>query len=135
LYENLHVRPRFFGDGANVRIISATGGDYSLEIDAGKPTLIVSSVGWSKWWRVSPVAKAPATSDPFLSFTVPAGHTSVHIRYVPSSFYAAVVISLLTAAVLVCFMIRAGVQRHMDLHGRSLRDRDRLSAAVESAGS
>jgi hypothetical protein len=138
LYENLHVRPRFFGDGANVRITSATGDDYSLEIEATKPTLVMSSVGWSKWWRVSPVTvarKAPATSDPFLSFTVPAGHTSVHIRYVPSSFYAAVLISLLTAAVLVCFMIRAGVQRHMDLHGRALRDRDRLSAAVESAGS
>lgn len=134
LYENLHAMPRFFGDGALVRITTAGGDAYTLEVDAPKKTLISSSVGWSRWWRVSfrggdaPVRREP---DPFLAFTVPAGHTTVRIRYVPVSFYAASFLALLTAAVLVCFMIRAGVQRHMDLRRRALRDRDRLRTALE----
>ncbi|MGH9142039.1 MAG: hypothetical protein ACRD2I_12985, partial [Vicinamibacterales bacterium] len=70
--------------------------------------------------------------DPFLSFPVPAGRTTVRIRYVPIFFYLAALISLLTAVVLVCFMIRARVQRHMDLHRRALRDRDRMRPALES---
>jgi len=71
---------------------------------------------------------------PFLSFTVPAGHTIVHIRYADTSFRIASILALLTAAALVCFMIRARVQRHMDLHRRALRDRDRLRPAVDSDG-
>jgi len=134
LYENLHAMPRFFGDGAHVRITSASGDAYTLEVDAEKETLISSSVGWSRWWRVSfragdaPLRRGP---DPFLTFSVPAGHTTVRIRYVPVSFYAASLLALLTAAVLVCFMIRAGVQRHMDLRRRALRDRGRLRTALE----
>jgi hypothetical protein len=75
------------------------------------------------------------TGNPFLSFTVPPGHTTVHIRYVDTSFYIASLIALLTAAVLVCFMIRARVQRHLDLRRRALRDRDRLRPAMESGAS
>ena len=159
LYENLHVLPRFFGDGARVRITSASGDAYTLEIDAAKETRIESSVGWSKWWRVDQVTDGGAmnsqshpieppsrskvsvdshrlgmTHDPFLSFTVPAGHSTVRIRYVPVSFYIAALISMLTAVVLVCFMIRARVQRHMDLRRSALRDRDRLRTALESGG-
>jgi hypothetical protein len=133
LYENLHVLPRFFGDGARVRITAASGDAYTLEIDASKETLIESSVGWSKWWHVTPIEnRGPKAA--FLSFSVPAGRTTVRVRYVPVSFYLAVLISLLTAAALVCFMIRARVQRHMDLHRRALRDRDRLRPALDSGG-
>jgi hypothetical protein len=159
LYENLHVMPRFFGDGARVRITSASGGAYTLEIDAEKETIIESSVGWSRWWRVNgatdndvksrallpprflrgeKVPKADEGGDAraaFLSFTVPPGHTTVRIRYVDTSFYLASLIALLTAAVLVCFMIRARVQRHLDLRRRALRDRDRMRAALESGPS
>jgi hypothetical protein len=74
------------------------------------------------------------TADPFLSFTVPAGHTIVRIRYADLSFRIASLVALLTAAALVCFMIRARVQRHMDLHRRALRDRDRMRPAVDSGG-
>jgi hypothetical protein len=133
LYENLHVKPRFFADGASVTIASARGDAYTLDIDAGKETLIQSSVGASRWWRVS---DGHAMADgPFLSFTVPAGHTIAQVRYVDNSFRIASLIALLTAAVLVCFMIRARVQRHLDLHRRALRDRDRLRPAVDSGGS
>ncbi|HEX3580084.1 MAG TPA: hypothetical protein VHY33_16085, partial [Thermoanaerobaculia bacterium] len=74
------------------------------------------------------------TADPFLNFTVPAGRTIVHVRYVDTSFRIASLIALLTAVALVCFMIRARVQRHMDLHRRALRDRDRMRPAVDSGG-
>ncbi len=137
LYENLHAMPRFFGDGAHVRITAAGGDAYTLEVDADKETLISSSVGWSRWWRVSirgGDALLRRKPEPFLTFTVPGGHSTVRIRYVPISFYAASLIALLTAAVLVCFMIRAGVQRHMDLRRRALRDRDRLRTALEPGG-
>jgi hypothetical protein len=218
LYENLHVLPRFFAADADVRIVSASGDAYTLEVDAARPTTVMSSVGWSKWWKLSfrdsgsmksehyppmssqpypieppsPRAKtrgegdtkrsgvrvrgvttrapssafgtfSPAKSagekdsrlpesveslrisqiadqrsgmqhDPFLSFPIPAGRTTVRIRYVPVSFYIAALISLLTAAILVCFMIRARVQRHLDLRRRALRDRDRLRPALEPDG-
>ncbi len=120
LYENLHAMPRFFGDGARVRITAANGDAYMLEVDA--PITVSQS-------RI-----ATRADDPFLTFAVPSGHTTVRIRYVPVSFYAASLLALLTAAVLVCFMIRAGVQRHMDLRRRALRDRDRLRAALEPGG-
>ena len=197
LYENLHVMPRFFGDGARVRILSASGDAYTLDIDASKETQVMSSVGWSRWWRVSdeerkanlsfraggapegqsaarnpqPLADIaahprfqeggsspssapqPALSErqrveaghrrlgmtgdpiaPFLSFPVPPGHTIVRIRYIPLSFYISALIALLTAAVLVCFMIRARAQRHMDLRRSALRDRNRLRTALEPGG-
>jgi len=147
LYENLHVMPRFFGDGANVTITSARGDDYALDVDAAKETVIQSSIGASRWWNLSfraggtpeglSAARNPrpiAADDPFLSFTVPAGHTTVRIRYVDTSFRIASLIALLTAAALVCFMIRARVQRHMDLHRRALRDRDRLRPTVDPGG-
>ncbi|HXA16249.1 MAG TPA: YfhO family protein [Thermoanaerobaculia bacterium] len=133
LYENLRAMPRFFGEGAQVRTTAASGVAYTLEVDTPKETLISSSVGWSRWWRVTGIVNLANENshDPFLTFTVPAGHTIVRIRYVPVSFYAASLLALLTAAVLVCFMIRAGVQRHMDLRRRALRDRDRLRPALE----
>ena len=148
LYENLHVLPRFFGDGANVRIVSARGDEYTLAIFASRPATIMSSVGWSRWWRVTNAphpafghvlpasgAKDLDSQQPFLSFPIPAGHATVRVRYMPMNFYLAALISLLTAAVLVCLMIRARVQRHMDLRRRALRDRDRDRAALESDGS
>jgi hypothetical protein len=132
LYENLHVMPRFFGEGARVTITSARGDAYTLDVDAAKETRIQSSVGASRWWRVS--STLSMTAAPFLSFTVPAGHTTVRIRYVDTSFRIASLIALLTAAALVCFMIRARVQRHLDLHRRALRDRDRVRPAVDPGG-
>ncbi|HEV7573218.1 MAG TPA: hypothetical protein VGQ21_17085, partial [Thermoanaerobaculia bacterium] len=78
---------------------------------------------------------AHATADgPFLAFAVPAGHTNVRIRYVDTSFRIASIVALLTAAALLCLMIRARVQRHLDLHRRALRDRDRMRPAVDSGG-
>mgnify|MGYP001791269766 FL=1 len=132
LYENLHAQPRFFADGARVTIVSARGDAYTLDVAASQETRIQSSVGASRWWRVSD-GQAMADGS-FLSFTVPAGHTIVRIRYVDTSFRIASLIALLTAAALVCFMIRARVQRHLDLHRRALRDRDRMRPAVDSGG-
>jgi len=139
LYENLHVLPRFFAAGARVRIISAAADAYTLDIDAAHPTHVESSVGWSRWWRTSVnsdgtvhAVKAGDARDPLISFHVPAGHSVVDVRYVPTSFNLAAVLSLFTAVILACFMIRARVQRHLDLRRRALRDRDRLRPALES---
>lgn len=145
LYENLHVQPRFFAAGARVRIGSASADEYTLDIDAATSTLIVSSVGWSRWWRAD--LRAPASVIPrlgmteglrtqlvdgaFVGFVVPPGRTSVHVRYVPVSFYIATLVALLTAAALVCFMIRARVQRLLGLRRRALRDRDLVRAPLE----
>jgi len=187
LYENLHAMPRFFGEGARVAITSASGDEYTLDVDASSPTTINSSVGASPWWRVDATNTASATSrallprrlgekvpkadegamvlaqtvasgiaphphsaslrvslspqkargeglSNFLSFEVPAGHTIVHLSYADLHFRIAALIALLTAAVLVCFMIRARVQRHLDLRRRALRDRDRMRTALDSGG-
>jgi hypothetical protein len=132
LYENLHVKPRFFADGARVTITAASGDAYTLDVDAAKETLVQSSVGWAPSWKVSGAEERMDAR--FLAFTVPAGHTIVRIRYADNFFRVASLIALLTAAALVCFMIRARVQRHLDLHRRALRDRDRMRPAVDSGG-
>jgi hypothetical protein len=132
LYENLHAKPRFFSDNARVVITSASGNAYTLDVDAANETTVESSVGRSRSWNVS---GAKTRMDlPFLALTVPAGHTTVHVRYADVPFRAAAVIALLTAAALVCLMIRARVQRHLDLHRRALRDRDRMRPAVDPGG-
>ncbi|MGH9422252.1 MAG: hypothetical protein ACRD3J_19905, partial [Thermoanaerobaculia bacterium] len=69
LYENLHVLPRFFAADANVRIVSASGDDYTLEVDAGKPTIVMSSVGLSKWWKLSLVTARNTPSSAFGTFS------------------------------------------------------------------
>jgi hypothetical protein len=158
LYENLHAMPRFFADGAAVTVTSAGDNAYTFDVDAARPTTVMSSIGWSPKWSVSfrtggapegqraarkpqPIATAqPSAADgdstgPFLSFTLPAGHSTVQIRYIDTSFSIASLIALLTAAVLVCLMIRARVQRHMDLRRRALRDGDRLRAALDPGSS
>jgi hypothetical protein len=135
LYENLHVQPRFFADGARVQIVSASSDAYVLDIDAPTSTLISSSVGWSRWWRADAAGHGRLATqlvdDAFIGLIAPPGHSTVRVRYVPVSFYAAVVIALLAAALLVCFMIRARVQRFLDLRRRALRDRDLVRAPLD----
>ncbi|HSY51921.1 MAG TPA: YfhO family protein [Thermoanaerobaculia bacterium] len=115
LYENLHVMPRFFASGANVRIVAASGDAYTLEIDAPKPALVLSSVGWSRWWKEDGAGvdlHSMLVDGAFLGFPIPAGHTIVRVRYVPVSFYIAALISFLTAAVLAGLMIRTRSTPH-----------------------
>ena len=135
LYENLHVQPRFFAAGARVQIVSASSDAYVLDINAPSSTLISSSVGWSRWWRIDASGHGRLATQlvdsAFVGFIAPAGHSTVRVRYIPVSFYAAVAIALLTAALLVCFMIRARVQRFLDLRRRALRDRDLVRTPLD----
>jgi Predicted membrane protein len=134
LYENLHVQPRFFAAGASVHIASASSDEYTLDIDTAKSTLILSSVGWSRWWRADASGtrlRTQVVDGAFAGFVAPPGHSIVRVRYVPVSFYLSVLVALLTAAALVCFMIRARAQRHMDLRRRDLHDRDLVRAPLE----
>ncbi|MDP9360598.1 MAG: YfhO family protein [Acidobacteriota bacterium] len=137
LYENLHVQPRFFAAGARVRIVSASAEEYTLDVDAAASTLIVSSVGWSSWWRADSAPgrlRTQLVDGAFVGFLVPPGRSIVRVRYVPVSFYIAMLVALLSAAVLVCFMIRARVQRIVDLRRRALRDRDLVRAPLDPSG-
>ncbi len=134
LYENLHAQPRFFGAGARVQIVSASGDAYVLDIDAPSYTLISSSVGWSRWWRADAASGRLATQivdGAFIGFAVPPGHSTVRVRYVPVSFDIAVAVALLALVLLICFMIRARVQRFLDLRRRALRDRDLVRAPLD----
>jgi hypothetical protein len=134
LYENLHVQPRFFAAGTRVRIVSANSDAYVLDIDAPSSMLIRSSVGWSRWWRADAASGRLATQivdGAFIGFAVPAGHSTVRVRYVPVSFDIAVVVALLTLILLICFIIRARVQRFLDLRRRALRDRDLVRAPLD----
>jgi len=133
LYENLHSQPRFFAAGTRVQIISASSDAYVLSIDTNTPTLINSSVGWSRWWRADAGNGRLATQivdGAFIGFAVPPGHSRVRVRYVPVSFDIAVVVALLTLLFLICFIIRARVQRFLDLRRRALRDRDLVRAPL-----
>jgi len=97
IYENLRVQPRFFGDGANVRVAQYTGDAYELRVEASRETEIRSSVGWWPGWRVTHNGRRiepRVVDEAFLGFTVPAGRGTVRVRYFPLSFWLGVAASL-----------------------------------------
>jgi hypothetical protein len=104
IYENLRVRPRFFGDGANVQVAKYTGDAYELRVDAARETLVSSSVGWWPGWRVTYNGRRlepRVVDEAFLGFTIPPGRGTVRVRYVPLSFWLGVALSLVTLLAVV----------------------------------
>jgi hypothetical protein len=104
IYENLRVKPRFFGDGANVQVARYTGDAYELRVDAARETLVSSSVGWWPGWRVTHNGRRlepRVVDEAFLGFTVPPGRGTVRMRYVPLSFWLGVALSLATLLAVV----------------------------------
>lgn len=99
VYENLRAQPRFFADGANVEIAKWRGDAYELDVDAPQGALIRSSVGMWPGWRVTHDGRKLTTQlvdDAFLGFQVPPGRGKVRVRYVPTSFWGGLALSIIT---------------------------------------
>jgi hypothetical protein len=99
VYENRHVLPRFFADGARVEIARSRGDTYELRVDAPRETLVKSSVALWPGWRVTHNGRRlePLLVDgAFLGFKVPAGAGTVRVRYVPLSFWGGLAVALVT---------------------------------------
>jgi hypothetical protein len=82
---------------------------YDLLVQAKGPALIVSSVPFSRWWRVRVDGLATAAitiNSSFLGFYAPSGESRVTIEYVPLSYYGSIVVAVLTAAALAFFSSR-----------------------------
>jgi hypothetical protein len=96
VYENLHVQPRFFGEGARVGIMKWSGDAYELRVDAPRGALIRSSVALWPGWRVTRDGhrlEPQLVDDAFLGFTVPPGRSTVRLSYVPMSFWGGAAIA------------------------------------------
>jgi hypothetical protein len=110
VYENANVKPRFFADGAEVKIVRSRGDAYDLRVVSRQRTQIVSSVAFWPGWRVSYNGRDIPTQvvyGAFLGFDVPPGHGVVKVRYVPMAFWGGLAVAAMTIAGLV--IIRARV--------------------------
>ena len=101
LWENRHVRSRFFSGDATVKIIQSRGDAYELDIEAKRETIVESSVERYPGWRIDPPFKRLTVHDALLAFVVPKGHSHVHVRYVPRAFWLGTAISLLSLGALI----------------------------------
>jgi hypothetical protein len=112
LYENTHVRPRFFAANApeaTTRITSMKHADYRIAYDAPRRTLIVSSIPWWPGWRITrdgQSLRAVQVNGAFLGFVVPPGRGEVRVHYFPMTFWASAAISIATLIALVIIRAR-----------------------------
>jgi hypothetical protein len=127
IYRNRGALPRFFSERSTTRIaIEGSAGDrYQLRVIATQPSLIVSSIALYPGWRVRTGGRSLdpiAVNGLFLGFVVPAGENLVTVRYAPVSFYAGVVVSILTATLMAIwsFTVPAAFRRTDASSGRTL---------------
>jgi len=112
LYENTHVRPRFFAANAHdatTRITSMKHADYRIAYDAPRHALIVSSIPWWRGWRITrdgQSLRAVQVNGAFLGFVVPPGHGEVRVHYFPMTFWLSSAISIATLIALVIIRAR-----------------------------
>ncbi|HVS33365.1 MAG TPA: YfhO family protein [Thermoanaerobaculia bacterium] len=89
---------------ATLRITRAEGSHFRMTVDAPRHTLVVSSQTFWPGWRVETATarlRPIRVNGAFLGFVVPPGVSEVRVRYVPMSFYASAVVSILTLVALV----------------------------------
>ena len=86
LFEARQWNRRFFSRDASIGPIT----DLSFDVDAPKAATIESSQVNARGWRVTVDGERVRTAeDVFMKFEVPAGHHRVVVRYLPLSFYLA----------------------------------------------
>jgi Bacterial membrane protein YfhO len=80
--------------------------DYRITYVAPRHTLIASSIPWWPGWRITrngERVRAVQVNGAFLGFVVPPGAGEVRVRYVPVTFWASAVVSLVTLLALFAF--------------------------------
>jgi hypothetical protein len=95
---------------ASVRIASYEPQRMALEIDARQPALVATSMtAWPGWKLTVDGARRALVpyNHAFLGFRVPAGRHTAVLRYMPDSFVAGSVISLVSLAAGVYLLSRA----------------------------
>lgn len=98
IYANVHAKPLFYSDAADVTIERASDDAYRLRIHAKQHALIASSITSYPGWRGS--VKLFEANGPFLAFMVPPGEHVIDVAYRPRSFYVSAIVSLITIAAL-----------------------------------
>jgi hypothetical protein len=96
---------------ASVRTSAYLAGRMTLEIDAREAAVIATSVtSWPGWKLTIDGTPAPFVpyNHAFLAFRAPPGRHTAILRYMPDSFLAGSVISLVTLAIGLYFLFRAG---------------------------
>ena len=106
IYENMSVLPRFFASDrtTHVDIVKARTTRYDLRIQSSGRSLVRSSIPLWPGWRVTVNGKSVTplrANGAFIAFPVPAGASSVIVRYLPLPFWIAAVVSLLTIIALL----------------------------------
>ncbi len=101
LWQNRHVRPRFFSGDATVKIMESRGDAYELDVEARREAIVESSIARYPGWRIDPPFKRLTVHGALLAFVVPKGHSHVHVRYVPRTFWFGTAISLLSLGALI----------------------------------
>jgi uncharacterized membrane protein YfhO len=88
---------------ATVTLTSWTPTDFRMRIHAPRWTMIASAQPWWPGWKVTYAGRKLEplqVNGAFLGFVVPPGDAEVRVHYAPISFYAGLVVSLLTLVAL-----------------------------------
>jgi hypothetical protein len=95
---------------ASVRIVSYEPQRMTLDVDATQPALVATSMtAWPGWKLTVDGARTPLVpyNHAFLAFRVSPGRHTVILRYMPDSFVAGSVISLVSLAGALYLLLRA----------------------------
>jgi len=100
---------------ARVGILHRGAGDYLLDIDAPRWTMIISSIPDFPGWQIDrnggEEIKKIEVNEAFIGFLVPKGRSTVHLVYRPLSFVRGMWIAVLTALALVAWVAWDAVRR------------------------
>jgi hypothetical protein len=100
---------------AKMRIVKSVPRQFLLDIDAPRWTLVTSSQpDWPGWHIVrngSEALKDIQVNAAFIGFIVPPGKSRVEVAYDPRSYYAGVVLALLTALGLAAWPLHRRLRR------------------------
>ncbi|HSP16979.1 MAG TPA: YfhO family protein [Thermoanaerobaculia bacterium] len=89
---------------ATMQIISASGTDFHMRVQAPRYTMVVSSIPWWPGWKVTRNGKSVEPlrlNGTFLGFVVPPGTNDVHVWYSPMTFWAGLWVSIATIVALI----------------------------------
>lgn len=102
------VRESTANPPAGVKIERKGTARWDVDVDAGpQGTIVASSLTFPEGWRVSSDSPAKiervTVNGAFLGFRIPPGNHRVHVRYLPFSFLAGVVLALIGISIAALF--------------------------------
>ena len=93
------------GEGAAVTNVRRTHNTFTFDVQTAAPTRILLNSAWDRGWR-SDVGEVVENDNKLLAVDVPAGQSTVHVRYWPNYLTLGIVVNALAIAFVIAFFVR-----------------------------